>query len=89
MQTHVKHQSLVGVSQHIPVQVNSAITQMSGDKNTRLGVIPVGQGYPGIGGTPGGGSNTRYHLKMNTLLHQCFDFFPPSAKYKWIASFQA
>ena len=88
VQAHIKHHRQPGIGQGLPGQGQGAVLEVAGDKDTGLGMVPMGQGDTGIGRTAAGGSDTRHHLKGNTLPRQGLNLLAASAEDKRIASLQ-
>ncbi len=61
---------------------------MAGNEAHRLGMVSVGQGNAGIGGTTTGRGDARHHLEGNAFGCQFFDFFATAAEDEGITSLQ-
>ena len=88
-QAHVEHQGLARADQIRPVEIETAVLAVPGDKTHRLGMVAVGQRNTGIGGAAGGGGNARDDLERNAFGGQLLDLLTAATEDERIATLEA
>ena len=90
MQTHVDHHRLPGPHQAFPVQIaEAAVSEMPGDKQHSLRMVPVCQRNAGIAGDTARGCDAWYDFKVHAMLRQFLHLLAAASEHERIPALQA
>ena len=56
------------MAEHFPIQIFAAFATMSGNEDTGLRIVAMGERDTRVAGATGGGGNTGHYLELDTLI---------------------
>ena len=86
--SHIEHHCLVLFRQLIPVQIDTAVFQVSSDETHGLRAVTMGQWDTRVAGATRCGSDTRNDLKGNILCRESIDLLTAASKNERVSPFE-